>query len=528
VVLVEKGDFGSGTTANNQKIIHGGLRYLQHGDLQRMRESIRERRTLMRIAPHLVSPLPFVLPTYGYGMRSKAVVALAMLLNDLISVDRNWHGDPQKRIPRCHVLSKKACLQLVPGLEDARLTGGALWFDGQVHHPERLTLAFLSSAVEKGAEIANYARVVGFLNDKQHLRGVRVCDELTHKTVDIVAKIVVNTSGPWINQVLHLLQDKQPEIMRFCKAVVLVTRQIVPQIAFGVYGKSAYQDADALLNKGSRLFFVTPWRNVSLVGTFYVRAEANPDAQKMAEEDIHDFLGEINAAYPASSLKREDVYDVYQGLLPVTEETPGGDVQVAKQYRIVDHAARDGLQGLISVVGVKFTTARDVAEKTVNLVLKKLACPSVPCLTAETGLVGGRVERFDDFRHQAIANTPEGLDRVTIVHLVNHYGTNYAELLTLIRENPEFGQRICPNLPVLKAEIVYAVQQEMAVNVTDIIYRRTVLASNGLPELCCLQNCIRFMARQLGWNEAKMQQEIAMCTPSYRTSQGEYCDAGGA
>ncbi len=190
VALVDKADFGAATSVNSLKMIHGGLRYLQHADFRRMRASIRERRTLMQIAPHLVAPLPVLLPTYGHGLQGKAVLAAALLLNDVIGWDRNRLCDPQKHIPRGRVISKRACLQQLPGLDPRGLTGGAIFYDAQVHHSERLTLAFLQSAAQAGAQLANYVEATGFHLDRDCVTGVSACDVLTGNRFDI-------RPGPW-------------------------------------------------------------------------------------------------------------------------------------------------------------------------------------------------------------------------------------------------------------------------------------------------------------------------------------------
>ena len=169
VALVEKGDFASATSANSLKIIHGGLRYLQHGDFKRMRESIRERRTLMEIAPHLVHPLPVLIPTFGHGMQGREVLSLALMINDLIGFDRNRLDDPEKHICRGRVISRRECLELLPGIHKKDLTGGAIFHDAQVYNSERLVLSFIRSAEKAGAELANYVEVTGFIqNSSRH------------------------------------------------------------------------------------------------------------------------------------------------------------------------------------------------------------------------------------------------------------------------------------------------------------------------------------------------------------------------
>ena len=202
VALLERRDFGSGTSANSFKMVHGGIRYLQHADMYRIRESSRERSALLRIAPHLVSPLPIMIPTYGHGREGKELLSAGMLVYDLATIDRN-RGllDPDRRIPRSRVVSREACLEALPGLEASDLTGGALFHDAQIHNTPRLTLAFLQSAASAGATIANYVEASGFLQDGDSVTGVRARDVLGGDTLDVRARMVLNCAGPWATSV---------------------------------------------------------------------------------------------------------------------------------------------------------------------------------------------------------------------------------------------------------------------------------------------------------------------------------------
>ena len=269
VALVDKGDFGNATSANSHKIIHGGLRYLQHGDLRRMRESIRERSTLMKIAPHLVFPMPFLIPTNRKLSQGKFVMGLALKVNDLIGFDRNRHLNPEKAIPGGRVVSKSEMLEMCPNLDSPDLTGGAIYYDGQLTNSNRFLLSTLSSASQAGADLANYVEVTGLLKGPNKILGLHAKDILTAEPFDIKAKLVINCSGPWVQRLLNnsgIGNDEKNA--KFLKAMVLVTRQLMDKVALGVPGRSLYRDQDAVLNKGYRFFFITPWRNRSLIGTF--------------------------------------------------------------------------------------------------------------------------------------------------------------------------------------------------------------------------------------------------------------------
>lgn len=501
VALVEKADFASATSANSLKTIHGGFRYLQHADLKRMRESICERRTLMQIAPHLIHPLPVLIPTYGHGIRSKEVLSVALALNDLISCDRNQIADPQKQIPRGRVISQRECLQLLPGINSQGLTGGAIFYDAQVYNSERLILSFLCSAAQAGADLANYVEVTGFLQTGDRIIGVSAQDLLTGNQFDIQAKTVVNTSGAWINQVLNLLQGQQPQpSISFAKAINLVTRQLFETYAVGISGQNSYQDADALIKKGSSLLFIAPWRGKSLIGTKYIVYDQKPDNFQVTEPEIQEFLAQVNQAYPTANLTRADVDFVHGGLLPSTGISPKtGDVQLAKHYQIYDYRDRC-LQGLISVVGVKYTTARNVAEKVVQQILKTWGRTN--SAVKRSPLYGGEIAEFDTFLHTKVNNRPAGISEAVMRRLIYNYGSAYPEVLKYL------NQTATDELAVLKAEVLYGVREEMAQKLTDVVFRRTELATAGNPGMEVLQTCAETMSVELGWNSTRIQSEL--------------------
>lgn len=510
VALVEQGDFGSATSANNHKIIHGGLRYLQHADLKRMRESIRERSILFRIAPHLVQPLPFLVPTYGHFLKGKPALWAALKLNDLISFDRNRNLVHQKRISRGRVLSKAECLQLCPGLDQKDLTGGALYFDGQVYNPDRLNLSLLLSAASAGADLANYVQVNGFLLEGNTVTGVQAKDVLSVNRLEVRGRVVVNCSGPWTDRVLQLLgtprHSKQTNLL---KAFVLVTRPLVQGVAVGVPSSSPYKDNDAIINKGHRYFFITPWRNTSLIGTFQAPYDGDPDDFDVTEQDVRGFIHEVNAAFPGAGLKRHDVYFVYRGLLPAGGMNgKAGDTQPAKEYEIHDHASKNRIQGLVSVIGVKYTTARDVAEKTVNLVEKKLGKRTVRCHTATTPVFGGEFHDFEEFASQAYDKKPAVVSAETIQHLLQTYGSQYREILRYYEEDPAWGEPVTNGSPLIKAEVIHGIREEMAQKLGDIIFRRTELGTAGYPGDACLRTCAQIVATELGWDKERTQKEL--------------------
>jgi len=509
VCLVEKSDFSSATSANSLKIIHGGLRYLQHADFKRVRESIREQRTLMRIAPHLVHPLPVLIPTYGHWARGKELFSLALLVNDLIGFDHKRPDPSPQRIPQSHTISKGELLQLVPGIYQKELTGGAVFYDAQVYNSERLLLSFLRSAEKAGAEVANYVEVTGFLQQGDSVVGVKARDALAGDRFDIRARVVVNACGPWVDRVLGLLSGKKlKRSTRFAKAMNLVTRLLFQTYAVGISGQNGYRDPNAVINKGNRLLFIAPWRDYSLIGTAYTAYGEDPDDLKVSGRDIENFLDEVNKACPAADLKRQEISFVHAGLVPISSAgRENGCVQLTKHYQIQDHR-HDGVNGLISVLGVKYTTARHVAEKVVDHLFQFWGQKPPTSASSFTPLHSGQIEQFDAFLLAEIRKRPYGLEPKAIRYLVCNYGSAYPKVLRYLdRCAGECRPFVDPHA-LHKAEVLHGIRDEMAQKLTDVIFRRTELGTAGHPGDEVLTACAEIMSAELGWSAARTQQEL--------------------
>ncbi len=510
VALVEKGDFGAATSFNSLKIAHGGLRYLQHLNFARMRESIRERTVLMRIAPHLVRPLPFLIPTYGCGLQSKQVLRMALTINDWVSFDRNPFDDPERRLPPGRVISKSEYLEIVPDSIQKDLSGGAVWHDCQIQNSERLLISVLEGAVEQGAEVANYIEVKDLLRQKETVVGAQAVDVFTGDKFDIQAKITVNAAGPWVQQILNTLGPQQPERLVLSKAMNLVCkRPLVKKYAVGLTSVHSFVDKHAVLNKGKRLLFLVPWHQFTLIGTTHTAYHGLPDHFSVTESEIESFIAEINAAYPGAKLQREDIPFVYGGMLPMNaNQEEGADVSLQKRYKIIDHEAVDRVKGLLSVVGVKFTEARYVAEQTVNRVSEKIGGERSVCKTHEIPIHGGDIEHLGNYISQEMKKNLQGLDESVCRHLIHTYGTRYRKILSDIDEDPKLGARVSEACPVIKGEILHAVREGMAQTLSDVVFRRTELRMHGHPGGESLRACAETMALERGWDEAKVLQEV--------------------
>ena len=285
VALLERGDFGQAATANCFKMVHGGIRYLQHADLLRVREASRERNVLLRIAPHLVHPLPFVLPTYGHGLKGKEILNAALKTYDFVTWDRN-RGiiDFGQRIPAGSMLSRNECLDLFPALRSPDLTGAVLFYEAQMYSPARLALSYLRSAIDAGADGANYLEAIDFLRTGNRILGVRARDALTGSELDVRGKVTINAAGPWagplLKAVLGLRLNPRPTFSR--DAFFLVRGRISGEYALGLPSKS--KDRDAILSRGSRHLFLVPWRNYTLLGVWHEVHRGSPDRVGLTAE----------------------------------------------------------------------------------------------------------------------------------------------------------------------------------------------------------------------------------------------------
>lgn len=500
VALIERGDFGRATSQNSLKIVHGGLRYLQDGDLARIRTMARERTTWMRIAPHLVHPLTCLTSTRQKLSRSRLALGVALTANDLLSFDRNRLPDPEKHLPSGKLISKSKLADILPGYDVSNSTGAAVWHDAQIYNTERLLLEFILSAVNAGAEVANYVEAIGFLQKGNRITGVKAKDVGSGQVFEIQAKIVLNCAGAWIDNILEKVS------LRSEYATSVAMNIVVDQVWSGVAAGLPSQPRNGRL---PQILFFVPWRDKTMIGTWHIPWNDAPDHFRLTENIVQNFLDEINSAHPPLGLTLDDVQHVTWGFLPVNKEDASREqVKLTRDGVIIDHQKKDNLQGLISVLGVKYTTARVVAEKAVDMAVDKLAAKTEKCQTHITLVNGGQIENFNALLNQAQVETADLLDNDTIKHLVYTYGSEYRTLAHMIKDQPRLAERIDVNLPVTKAEILHALHHEMALTLADVIQRRTELGAAGLPSIVTLQKCAEFVGNELGWSLERQAQEI--------------------
>jgi glycerol-3-phosphate dehydrogenase len=511
-VLLERNDFGSGASAECFKMVHGGIRYLQHADVPRLRASCHERSALLRIAPHLVSPLPIAIPTYGRGRSGKAFLEAGARVYDLLTLDRNRGiRDPARRIGNTRLLSRSQVLEMFPHLETPRLTGAVVFEDGQMYNAARLVLAFVKGAVAAGADVCNYAEATQFLWSGNRVCGVRVRDRLNGDEFEVRARLTMNAAGPWAdylqNDPEHFGHARRLPFSR--DAYFIIDRP--PQSRFGIAIQGLSRDKDALLARQTRHLFAAPWRDKTLLGVWHILFPDYPDLACVRPEEIEEWMAEINTVYPTLQLRPDEVSFAHCGLVPFGETATATELSFGKQSRLVDHRRAHGVHGLVSLVGIRFTMARVDAARALDLLLQQMD-PAPPAPASDRiPLPGGEIENFAAFEAEACRQLPPGVTMASMQALVRNHGTHYRAVLNEMKLD-EMNQTTVVNIAgtdTLTAEVRYAVNHEMAVRLDDVILRRTDLAAGSHPGRAALLATAAEMGRLLSWSAERQHQEIA-------------------
>lgn len=509
-VLIERGDFGGGASAECFKVVHGGIRYLQHANITRLRSSCRERSALLKIAPHLVAPLPIVIPTYGHGRKGKAFLGAGMYAYDLLTLDRNARiADPSRRIPFTRLLGRREVLDLYPELDDRELTGGAVFDDGQMHSPPRLVLAYVKSAVAAGAVACNYVEATGFLYQGDRVCGVKARDRIGGEDLEIRAKLVLNAAGPGAEYLLagdaRFGRWERGSFSR--DACFAVRRRASSRFALAVQGKS--RDRDARFGREARHMFIVPWRHLTLIGVWHKRFPGHPDTAIVEDAELDDWIREINECYPALELRQDDVVYRNCGLVPFGADPGSAEaLSFGKESRFIDHSAVHGLRGLVTLIGIRFTTARGDAAEALDLLLRQMPAAPGRADTQNRALAGGDIEDFAAFRRRALGTGSRVAGRSTLDRLLRAYGTEYAEVLW-IAEMDAGDAAVIAGTGTLLAEATHAVRNEMAVRLEDVVLRRTELGSGCHPGQAALATVAGRMRSLLGWSAEREHAEIA-------------------
>ncbi|MGN6517417.1 MAG: glycerol-3-phosphate dehydrogenase/oxidase, partial [Rhizomicrobium sp.] len=423
----------------------------------------------------------------------RAMLSAGLSLYDMLSYDRGWLDDPDQRLPGHSFLNVKRALAREPSLEGAGFEGSFLYYDAQMYAPERLALECLLDAAAHDAALANHVESEGLLIRNGTVEGAKAHDLPTGARFDIRARATLLAAGPWADIFLARALGK-PATHRILRAKGI--HLLVPPMT--------KQDALTVAAGGGH-FFVLPWRGHSLLGTTDTAFRSRPDDVGVTESDIDDFLAFINANLPSARLARSQVEHWYAGLRPLVDDGSGDTYDASRRAELVDHSKDDGLTGLFSAIGGKWTTSRDLAEKTVDTLVEKLGAKTMPCSTRTAPTPGGNISRFAAFKAQMEA----GHDPVpNIDHLARLYGTRVRDVLAIAGNRPDLREPLSESGDI-GAQILFATREEAAVTLEDAIMRRTGIGQLGDPGEARLARAAELMAAEMGWSDARKAQELA-------------------
>ena len=531
VALVEAGDFAAATSFNHQRTAHGGLRSLQSGRLDHARESIRERRALARIAPRLLRPLPFIIGTYRASITSwtknRLALRAAFRIDRWLGRHRNDGLEPELHLPRARLTSRAATLKLFPGVNPSGLTGGANWYDYQIVHTNRLAIAFAEGADARGARLVNYAEAVSALPPSpqgasapkhSQIAGMRVRDVTTGVESDVRARITINAAGARVGDVMRMFGVQRD--VPLLRAMNLVTSKPASDIAlaapaFAKASTSAKASADKPAGKPSapRMLTLVPWHGRALIGTWQSDDRKQPGDLSVTPGEVEAFIADANAAFPALKLTREDVTLVHRGIVPA-QKGKEGRMALLGASEVRDHAA-DAAPGAISVIGVKYTTARAVGARAAALAAKRLGA-SVRRTNTDTAILpGAGISDHEALTIETARAVHLELAPPIITHLNAIYGDRSAAIVSLMAQRSDWRMPLVPGRPNVGAEVIHAIREEMACTVADIVIRRTELGAAGHPGADVVKAIAAIAAEELGWDADRRNREVAAVDAFY-------------
>ena len=496
VLLVDKGDISSGTSGWSSRLIHGGLRYLEHGEIGLVRESLREREILLRIAPHRVKPLRLIIPVYRRSKRGLLTLRAGMVAYDLLSIG--------KSLP-CHkMLNRQAALELAPGLDPLGLMGAATYSDAQAEFAERLAVENVLSAVERGAAVRTYARVDRIVLDGGQVSGVEFTDVLTKSRHAAFAPIVINVAGPWIDDVLAGLSPRPERMISGTKGSHIIVSRFA-----GAPADALYAEARA----DGRPFFIIPWNGLILIGTTDLRYDGDLDKVQATSQEVQYLIEETNHVIPSAGLNSASILYTYSGVRPLPfsvggpESAIGAEGAITRRHMIRDHSKGDPrLGGLISIAGGKLTTFRNLARQAVDLIFDKLGRRRAECLTGKLALPGGSASDFQQFSiaFKAEHNLPER----TANHLLRVYGVRALGVMSIAGNDASLRKPFSEDTGAIGAEVLLAFQMEKARTLTDVMLRRTMAGLGPDAGIGSDERAARVCRDYLGWDEMKEREEV--------------------
>jgi glycerol-3-phosphate dehydrogenase len=477
VALIEKRDFGSGTTAASTRIVHGGLRYLEMLDFRLVRLDLRERETLLRIAPHLVRPLEFLIPFFRGDGTSALKLRAGLAMYDALSYDKNL---PSRRwLPAVDARGADRALTR----DDVR--GAAAYYDARVDSPERLALENVVDAEQHGAVAVNYCAAISTTVEHGRVSGVRVRDEIDGNQASVAARAVVNATGAWFERVAAALTARQPHRIRTTKGIHIVCPPLTDR-ALVLFSRV-----------DRRLLFAIPRRGLTWIGTTDTDFDGDPADARATREDVAYLLDSVHAVFPA--LDRRDVLYTTAGVRALVRRG-GSASSVSRMHKIVE-GEPVGPTGMISVLGGKITGYRAIAEEATDLVCQRIGRRDSRATTADAVLPGARPP--------ASSQAAGAVHPDVTASLYDLYGTRAEDVMAMVRTSTELGRPLSPLYPDIGAQVVFGVRHEHCLHLSDFLRRRTLLGATADQGWDAAAPAAALMATELRWSVGRMAEEIA-------------------
>ena len=488
-LLLEQDDLCSGVSAWSGRLAHGGLRYLEHFDFALVRESLLERERLVKNAPHLAKHVPWIMPVYKHNKRGGQLVRLGMILFDILSFD--------KSAPHHRYLSKKKVLEKFPSIETNGLKGGFYYWDGQIELAERLCVEIALDAMANGAIIRTHSRVERPVYSGSRVTGVEYKDVITGETHTAHAPVVYNVAGPWIDRVFSKSADLpgQPRLNGGTKGSHLIVDEFP-----GAPKEVVYYET----RTDGRLILVIPWLGKYMLGTTDIRWETDPGDARCDIGELEYLLSEVNALIPQANLTFDDVLYTYSGVRPLPYEPEKDESRVTRTHILFDHK-ENGAEGLVSIVGGKLTTFRQLSEDVVTDLNKRLKRKRSKSPTLNRLLLGAK---YKDFSSLVFELEQLGASAKVAQRLAKIYGSRALDILKIVEMDESASELIEPNIGLIRAEVEFVLTEEFPKTLADLMARRLILAFEGGHGLNVVEKIAEIAACKLGWSETGTAEQI--------------------
>lgn len=485
VVIFDKDDMCSGCSAISSRLIHGGLRYLEYGEIPLVYESLHERRYLRLTAEHLVEPLRISIPIFKGARRGPILIRLGMIAYDILSF--------RKTVPNHEMLGKKAIESAEPGLRRDGLRAAARYYDAQVTFAERLVLENLLSAKSSGAEVLTHCEVTAIRTSNDAVSAIAYVDRLNNTEHEVSVGTIVNAAGPWVDRVLDTAPTPTVRHMGGTKGSHIIVGAFdgAPHDAF-------YVEAAA----DGRPFFIIPWYGQYLIGTTDIRYDGDLDNVRASREEVDYLLAETNRVFPAANLSATDIHYAYAGVRPLPFQEKGPESAITRRHII--KVNKNVAKGMISIIGGKLTTYRNLAEQTVDRIAKLRHLKLAPCRTRDTLLPGAAGIPAARERLRAL----QLLSAKGIARLLGVYGGRAWEICDLCESDEMLADTLDVDDSVLAAETVFVIREEFAKSLTDIVFRRIMIgfdADQGRPMYAKIA---MIAASELGWTADELSRQF--------------------